>query len=94
MYENVLKMSYPKEENDRVWKTITKHILGTYGRYPFVPHWACSTCLTGKEKGTEELNNKYKNLTLEIGSNFHEKFLNNVKDALLHCEETNNHSID
>lgn len=85
MYKSILNMPYPTKENDKVWEVINEHILGTYEKYPFVPHWACLDCLKGKNRETEELNEKYKELALAI--DFHEEFLSKVNEALHYLKE-------
>lgn len=37
-------------------RSVSKHLLGTWERYPFAPHWACMKCLNGKngEKGKKK----------------------------------------
>ena len=38
----------------------------THRQYPFVPHWACPSCLEGKSKGTEKINSQYKKLAMQL----------------------------
>ena len=85
MYKNVLNMSYPTEKDDKFWQVVNRHIIRTYEQYPFVPHWACSNCLEGENKETEDLNRKYEALALEIG--FHEEILNKINQALHDLEK-------
>ena len=89
LYGQVLSMSYPKEENEKVWRSINRHLIETYKRYPYVPHWACSACLEGKSKETEKLNARYEELLARIGSNFQKEFLDNVEQAVQAFEDNN-----
>ncbi len=38
----------------------------THRLYPFVPHWACPSCLEGKSKGTEKINSQYKKVAMQL----------------------------
>ena len=69
IYEFLLCESTPPtyhEIEDRVFVDINDHIERTYRRYPFAPHWACSSCLDGQSKETERLNRQYQKLAMNI----------------------------
>jgi hypothetical protein len=89
LYNQVLCMTYPREEYEKVWAVIDQHLMETYKRYPYVPHWACSACLEGKSKETEKLNNRYEKLSKEIDPQFQKKFLDSVKQTIKEFEKTN-----
>lgn len=90
LYKQVLCMTYPKEEYEKVWEAIDHQLMETYRRYPYVPHWACTACLEGKSKETEKLNNQYEKLLKQINPHFQKKFLNNVKKAVKEFDKNNN----
>ena len=54
------------DNQDRVSAERSQHIERTYKRYPFVPHWACSSCLEGKNEETERLNRQYQELAMNV----------------------------
>lgn len=70
------------QKTKELQRVMDKHVLETYMKYPFVSHWACSACLSGRSKRTEELNDKYRELALGVGENFEKTFLQNVKQTL------------
>lgn len=86
MYEAILNTPYPSESVEEWQKTIDEHLLGTWKKYLFVPHWACSTCLNGESKKTEKLNNKYKELAKNVNLNFEKDFIHEVKQFLKMAE--------
>lgn len=46
------------------------YALETYRRYPFVPHWACPSCLSGESKESEKLNSQYRELAMNLNPKF------------------------
>lgn len=83
MYKAIIGMVPHTLENKEKWERMTdEHLFGTWMKYPFVPHWACSACLSGKNKETEELNHKYKELASSLGQNFEKNFIGKVKQVL------------
>lgn len=86
-YDQILRMAYPKEANEKVWVIINKHLLETYKKYPYVPHWSCSACLRGKSKETEILDAKYGELLRKIDPKFQSEFLSSVKQAIQEFEK-------
>jgi len=57
-------------------ESIDSHLIATWKIFPFVPHWACSDCLTNKSHETELLNKKYAELAKDLG--FERDFLSKV----------------
>lgn len=63
-------------------KIMDKHVLATYEKYPFVSHWACAACLSGRSRRTEKLNHKYRELALSISQDFEKIVVQKVKQTL------------
>ena len=82
MYEAILNIPYPHENQNKWQKIIDQHLFGTWKKFPFVPHWACSACLSGKSKKTEKLNNEYRELAKKVNLNFEKDFIREVKQFL------------
>lgn len=83
MYKAIIGMVPYTLENKEKWERMTdEHLFGTWMKYPFVPHWACSSCLNRSSKKTEQLNNKYKELARKINMNFESEFTDKVKQVL------------
>jgi len=53
------------------WKMPMPHYaLETHKRFPFVPHYACPSCLNGESKATEKINLRYKELATKLYPSF------------------------
>lgn len=86
IYQQVLGMNYPKEENEQVWAVINHQLLETYRHYPYVPHWACNACLTGESKETEKCNAKYEELMESVDPKFKLEYFDSIKRAVRELE--------
>jgi len=67
---------------EKFQKIMDKHVLETYDKYPFVPHWACSACLSGASKRTEKLNHKYRELAASISHDFDKIVVQKVRQIV------------
>jgi hypothetical protein len=54
---------------------LEEHVLGTWKKYSFVSHWACSSCLSEESRETKKLNQKYRELAIRIGEDFRKKLV-------------------
>jgi len=78
--KRVLEVESAFNQNMHKWERITdKHLFGTWKKYPFAPHWACSKCLNGQNQETERLNNQYRELARKIGVDFEKDFIARIK---------------
>lgn len=83
MYKDIINMLPHVPENKAKWEKMTdEHVLGTWMKYPFVPHWACSACLKSKSEKTKELNRRYKELALSLGQQFIKDFLSKIEQVV------------
>jgi hypothetical protein len=77
-YLAILNMPFSRRHDDEIMKSIFKHLTGTYERYPFAPHWACSSCLSGESKETEILNEQYKEFAISLDPEFARKIVESL----------------
>jgi len=63
-------------------RIIDEHLLNTWKRFPFVPHWACTSCLSGRSRKTKGLNNEYRELARKVSWNFEKAFIDKVRQFL------------
>ena len=68
--------------NERMdkWEEITaRHMFGTWRKYPFVSHWACSKCLNGESQETSKLNSQYRDLARQVGFNLEQNLIAGIR---------------
>lgn len=78
MYSALLCRPMHLERQEAVFESINEHILETWSRYPFVPHWACSHCLNGKSTETERLNSQYKDVAIKLSPKFAQDIIHHL----------------
>lgn len=78
------------ETEEEIYKSILSHwqnpfpryALETYRRYPFVPHWACPSCLSGESEESRKLNGEYKQLAINLDPKFAEEIIHEASTWL------------
>lgn len=64
-----------------VTDSMVKQTDETLKHYPFVPHWACQSCLSGESKETEKMNNLYKELAINLNPKFAQKIIHLAQES-------------
>jgi len=77
-YLALMKTPFSKRHWDEVLQSVGMHVIETYERYPFVPHWACSSCLSGESRETERLNDQFRELAEKLDPKFARKIVDTV----------------
>jgi hypothetical protein len=68
--------------SEKVFNSIDEHIMETYRRYPFVPHWACSQCLEGASNETERLNRQYQELVMRLSPDLASEIIHSLSKVI------------
>ncbi|MBE44670.1 MAG: hypothetical protein CMO16_05795 [Thaumarchaeota archaeon] len=89
-YLHSFKEHYPGSEIIRA--EVDSNILETWNKYPFVPHWACPSCLNGESDTTAFQNEKFSELALAISSKFHDDIINESKKVVQELRKYYNES--